>query len=339
MDRAAAPDLSAVLATGDEARGFDFFAALRLLECRHAGAPRLGKAARGPEEPLRLAQEPSLAFPATSLADYRPGAGDAPARLAVLLFGLFGTGGPLPLHLTAHALERRRIAGDDSFADFCNLLQHRLIALFYRAWADARPHVQHDRPLSDRFQLYVGALAGLALPGLRHRDALPDRFKLHHAGLLGCQSAHLERVEILVRDLLRVPVRVEEFVGGWLELPERLRTRLGRAGSTLGLDAVIGTASFQRHHRFRVRLGPLGLADYLALLPGGARLERLTALLRLLVGDALEWDLGLILKAGEVPPLRLDGGARLGWTTWLPTVGARARDADDLVLTPMRAAA
>jgi len=335
-DRAATPDLTAALAA--DAPGFDFFAALRLLECAHPTAPRLGKAARGREQPLRLGQVPALAFPAASLASYTPAEGTAPAKLAVLLLGLLGSGGPMPLHLTVHALDRRRQAGDDTFIEFCDLLQQRLIALFYRAWADARPHVQHDRPEADRFRLYAGAVAGLGLPALRRRDALPDRFKLHHAGLIGCQTAHLERVTILLHDLLRVPVRVEEFVGGWLELPERLRTRLGVAGSRLGADAIVGAASFQRQHRFRVRLGPLDLATYVALLPGGARLERVSALLRLLVGDALEWDLRLVLAAAEVPPARLDGGARLGWTTWLP-VAVRRRDADDLVLTPTWAAA
>jgi type VI secretion system protein ImpH len=334
-DRAAASDLSAALAEG--APGFDFFAALRRLECAHADRPRLGKAARAEQEPLRLGQEPWLAFPGASLAGFAPAGPARPAKLAVLLFGLFGTNGPLPLHLTAYALERRR-AGDEAFADFCDLLQHRLIALFYRAWADARPQVEHDRPGQDRFRRHLGALVGLGLPALRDRDPLPDRFKLHHAGLLACQSGHAERIELLVRDLLRVPVAIEEFVGGWLELPEGLRTRLGLAGTRLGVDAVVGHASFQRQHRFRLRLGPLPFDAYLALLPGGGRLARLTALMRLLVGDALEWDLLLVLAAAEVPPLRLDGTTRLGWTGWLP-VRERRQDAADLVLTPMRAAA
>ena len=172
--RSAPPDLSAALS--DEPWSFDFFAALRLLECARPVAPRLGKAARGRDEKLRLGQEPLLTFATGSLAAFTPAAGDAPAKLAVLLLGLFGTGGPLPLHMTAHARDRRRQSGDDTFIDFCNLLQHRLIALFYRAWADARPHVQHDRPEQDRFRLYVGALAGIGMPALRDADALPDRF-------------------------------------------------------------------------------------------------------------------------------------------------------------------
>ena len=112
----------------------------------------------------------------------------------MLLFGLFGSGGPLPLHLTVHAMDRRRHAGDETFIDFCDLLQHRLIALYYRAWADARPQVQHDRPGQDRFGLYVGALAGFGMPGMLDRDAFPDRFRFHHAGLIGCQVGHAERV-------------------------------------------------------------------------------------------------------------------------------------------------
>jgi type VI secretion system protein ImpH len=298
----------------------------------------VGKGARGREEMVRLGQEPRLAFPTASLAGYVPAAGGLPPKLAVLLFGLFGASGPMPLHLTAHALDRRRQAGDETFIDFCDLLQHRLIALFYRAWADARPHVQHDRPDQDRFRLYVGALAGFGLPALLERDTLPDRFRYHHAGLISCQTAHAERVASLVQDLLGVPAEVEEFVGGWLDLPERLRTRLGRAGTRLGVDAVVGIASFQRQHRCRIHLGPLDLADYEALLPGGARLQRLTALLRLLLGDAIEWDLALILKASEVPSLRLHRYGRLGWTTWLAT-STRARSAADLVLRPMQAAA
>ena len=109
-------------------------------------------------------------------------------------------------------------------------------------------------------------------------------------------------------------------------LPERLRTRLGQASARLGVDAVVGIASFQRQHRCRLRLGPVDLMAYVALLPGGERLERLSALMRLLLGDPIEWDLALILDADEVPPLRLDGTRRLGWTTWLravPVIGPR----------------
>jgi type VI secretion system protein ImpH len=41
--------------------------------------------------------------------------------------------------------------------------------------------------------------------------------------------------------------------------------------------------------------------------------------------------LRLILKAAEIPALRLGEAGRLGWTTWLKS-GPFEQDADDLVL-------
>jgi type VI secretion system protein ImpH len=56
---------------------------------------------------------------------------------------------------------------------------------------------------------------------------------------------------------------------------------------------------------------------------------------RIYVGDELEWELNLVLKQSEVPPIALGGALRLGWTTWLPE-STRAGDADDLILAPAR---
>jgi len=335
-DRTAAPALERALA--DEARSFDFFQALRLIERAYAQKPRLGKARRGADDPIRLGQRAQLAFPPTDLAAYEPGRGGQPGRLEVLLMGLFGPQGPLPLHLTAYALDRRDRASDRCFIDFCDVFHHRLLCMFYRAWADARPHVQRDRPEDDRFLLYLGALAGLGTPAARQRDALPDTVKLTHVGLLACQSRHPERLVRILRNHFRLPVRIEEFIGGWLELPQGLQCRLGQARARLGIEAVVGARSFQAQHRFRVRLGPLELAAYERFLPGGAWLGRLIAAVRNAVGDELEWDVRLGLKGPEVPKPLLDGTRRLGWTSWLG-VRSPARAAEDLVLVPGRAAA
>ncbi|MCA8962174.1 MAG: type VI secretion system baseplate subunit TssG, partial [Planctomycetes bacterium] len=52
---------------------FDFFAALRLAECAHPGMPRIGFARLPRQEPLRLGQEPSVAFPPSTLARFERG--------------------------------------------------------------------------------------------------------------------------------------------------------------------------------------------------------------------------------------------------------------------------
>jgi type VI secretion system protein ImpH len=53
------------------------------------------------------------------------------------------------------------------------------------------------------------------------------------------------------------------------------------------------------------------------------------------VGDALEWDLNLVLSRAEVPVMRLGEAGRLGWTTWLVSRPLN-RDGDDLKLDPER---
>jgi type VI secretion system protein ImpH len=316
----------------DMSHRFDLFAALRLAEAAFRDHPRLGEAKRARDEAIRLGQPPHMIFPPAQIAGVaREQHGRL--RLSTYAFGLFGPQGPLPLHVTRHALVRSRNHRDPTFADFCDLFHHRMIALFYRAWGTARPSVQFDRPERDRFARRVGAIAGLPSPAFLERSEMPDRFALFTAGLLSMQTRPPEAIAKLVALLFKVPVAIREFVGAWLDIPLPARTRLGlpNGASVLGVDAVVGTRTFARHHRFRIVLGPLDLATFLRFLPVGGLLPRLRALVRHAVGLDLDWDVQLVLRKDEVPTARLGGATRLGWTSWLAT-GERGKDADDLVL-------
>lgn len=311
-----------------EPERFDFFAALRVLEAAHPDRPRLGEGRRAADEPVRLSQPPYLAFPPGDLAGYEHRDG-RPPRLRAYLLGLFGPQGPLPLHLTSHARDRARREQDTTFADFADIFHHRMLEFFYRAWAMARPTVEQDRPGEDRFARRVGAVAGLTTPAFERRHALPDRYALFGVGLLTQRNRPAEALARLTAGYFGVAARVEEFVGAWLELRVADRARLGAA--RLGLDTVLGTHRFERGHRFRLVLGPLGLAEFRRLLPDGAAWPPLRALVRLAAGPELDWDARLVLRKAEVPTARLDGATRLGWTSWLWTA-RRAEDAGDLVL-------
>src|SRR5688500_11160034 len=163
---------------------FDFYQTLRTLECLHKDRPRWGQALRPRDEPIRLGQDPDLSFAPAPLASFETGANGAPPRLQVRLFGLFGPNGPLPVHLTEYARERLRHAADPTLSRFLDLFHHRFLSLFYRAWAQAQPHVNRDRPDADRFTVYVGSFLGTAPASLRRRDAVPDAAKLFHVGAL-----------------------------------------------------------------------------------------------------------------------------------------------------------
>ena len=124
---------------------FDFFRAVRLLEAQHPSSTRMGTSHDPREDPIRFGQTPSLAFAPSALEAFRRGAGGRPGRLLVRFFGLFGPNGPLPLHITEYAHERQLQAKDNTFVEFCNVFHHRLLSLFYRAWAVNQKSVDFDR--------------------------------------------------------------------------------------------------------------------------------------------------------------------------------------------------
>jgi type VI secretion system protein ImpH len=318
---------------GDTPHEYDFYQTLRRLECFYADKPRWGEAHRPIDEPVRLGQDPDLAFAPAPLAWFGTEPGAATPRLQVRLFGLFGPNGPLPTHLTEYARDRMRNSGDRTLSRFLDLFHHRFVALFYRAWAQAQPHVSRDRPEADPFGGYCGALVGLRPAAARNRDAVPDVAKLFHVGVLVRHVRNAEGLQSILQHFFRVPVRIEQFVAHWMVLGRGERTALSREGAMLGRGAVIGGRVWDAQHRFRVRIGSLSLEEYESFLPGGSHLRKLVDWITFYLSYELDWDVRLILKQEQVPPLVLDGKRRLGWTTWL---GARrtGRDAGDLCLHP-----
>ena len=336
-DRPAIPGLSLAEALAKEPSAFDFFQALRRLECANASLPRIGCSARPDQDPLRLGQDPSLAFAPSTLASFRPASASGPARLGEYFLGLFGPSGPLPLHLTEYASDRLRHVHDPTLIAFADVFHHRMLSLFYRAWSLSRPTVSFDRPEEDWFARFLASLFGFGMPTLRNRDDLPDRAKLYYAGLLADHTRHPDGLRMILADYFTLPVNIEEFVGTWLLLPAVSRCRLGVSPETgsLGRTAVAGAWVWSGQSRFRIVFGALALIDYGRFLPGEPALMQVIAVVRMYVGDELEWELNLVLKKGEVPPLVLDGSLRLGWTSWLPAA-ERVGDADDLVFEPAR---
>jgi len=313
-------------------RRFHIFQALRLIEAEYADRPRLGESRRPREDAVRLGQDAELAFPTSTLARFDPPEDGRPGRLDSRFFGLFGPNGPLPLHLTEYARDQIRNKHDPTLIAFANIFTHRMLSLFYRAWASGQPAPSFDRPANDPFQRKVAALAGYAGCELDVRDAMPDLAKRHFTGRLGLGTKNTEGLLAILSAFFRVPVKLESFVGCWLFLEPGDRWRLG-SRVRLGRNASLGGRVWSRSSKFRLRFGPLSLEEFLRMLPGGTSLARLEAIVRNYVGDALDWDLNLVLKRDEVPVAAVGRDAVLGHTCWIGRRDSRT-DADDLFLSP-----
>ena len=295
---------------------FDFHVALRRIDASHADRPRLGEAERPSEERIRLGQTPSSSFTGAELTEYTPGADGAIARLTVGFLGLWGANGPLPPHLTEYAHDRIHQAGDPTLVRFVDVFHHRMLVLFHRAWAAAQPTVSMDRPDSDSFTRYLGALMGLGLEATRKRGGASDFAKLHYAPLFATSARNADGLRDTLSDYFEMPVAIEEFVGEWLDLPEDERWHLGGPRETGALGRVaLGGRIWSRANKFRVRLGPLQKGAFEQMLPGGSAIGELSSLVRLYTNDEWDWELRLVLAPSVSTPIRLGGGGRLGWTT------------------------
>lgn len=337
----------------------DFFALLRRVDALRPEAPATGHALLPRAEALRLGQPPELDFAPAALSALDLQRAAAP-HLSVRFFGLLGPQGPMPLHFTEFVRERRHQHGDTSAAHFLDMFHHRLLSLFYRAWAQAQPVVHADRPQDDRFLAWLLAVAGQQ-PGA---GVLPARALAFHAGWLAGRTRHAEGLCKVLRQEFDMPVAVVPHGGHWLQIEPEDRSRLGFAGNRperarqaaarLGHQANAGSKVWDRQYRFGLQMGPMGLAAYRRLLPGGPDWPALNAWVRQLAPASLHWSLTLVLHPAEQPAPRLGRGAlgvrhggqiggqgaaqigtQLGISTWLGRrPGTRHRHAQRLTLRP-----
>jgi type VI secretion system protein ImpH len=294
---------------------FDFFAAMRLLERSHKDRPRIGDSASLRDEYVMLGQDPYMDFPASNLSKVES-LPDGRLRVYVKFLGLLGPQGALPL-ATTEEVYSWWLMRDDAFPRFLDLLNHRFLQLFFRAWADARPIAQHDRPDADRFKTYIGAVIGTGSRPYQDLDTVPDAAKMAFAGLIGSQAKGASRLRSCIAGLFGVAVEIDEFVGSHLVIEESERSFIGRSNSSLGIDLLMGASVFSVQDKFRIRIFTRNMAQYVGFLPTGGRCEPLADLVFFYVGDQLDYEVELAIPAGEVEPVRLGAAGQLGWTSWM----------------------
>ena len=298
-----------------EPQRFDLLSVLRRLERENADKPRIGEARRLKDEFVEIAQDPYLEFPDSNLEAVAVEE-NGRMRLKARFLGMFGPQGALPLTTTEEAhgwlLER-----DDAFARFVDVFQRRFLALFFRAWADARPIAQHDRPEEDRFRAYIGAMIGIGTPAFRDADSISDFAKLPYAGLIAARVKSASRLRAFLASFLETRVEIDEFVGAWLELDRAERTRLGQANSTLSADCVAGASMYTVSDKFRIRVFVRDIRHFREFLPGSPLARQIADAVHLYLGLEYDWDMELAIPAGEITAVRLGRDAAIGWTSWM----------------------
>lgn len=336
---------------------FDFFQAVWLLE-QHLGAEkpedlfRPGPP-RAPAARIRILPSAATAFPAADVRRVTLQTTDTSgprADVEVTFMGLYGVNAPLPSYFADRIIRDPDDGG--ALRRFLDLLNHRIYVLLYRGWKRFRPlralsatsrhrpdagahrHLQVFRSLSG---LGVhGTSAGRRSPASRGGSPSAARPRpahhpahLHWAAFAGRLSGHVrnrEGLEVLLRNTLGVPVRVEENVGRWAAL--RTRPTMGRESRRplrLGRAGIVGGRLFDVAGKFRIVLGPLDLDTYRSLRPGGEAARLLQSVVTLYLIEPLDYDVDLRLDPDELAPTALgDAQSRVGSTARLGRPPAEA---------------
>lgn len=331
---------------------FRFFQAVRLLMLTEKSAGRKAVLPRN----LRFRTPATLAFPASEITRFDTAHGTFPPRtdgaeteegpqeMEVAFMGLTGPSGVLPQHYTELLMDRKTIHRDVSAHAFFDIFNHRAIQLFYAAWQKYRFYVGYELGEREGFSRHLLDMLATSRPNLQgdtsvERDAgtpgkppLPAQILAFFAGALGKRPLPASSLESVVRAYFGVGVKLEQFVGQWIDIPEEDSDPSGGGDFILGVNTNLGRRVWDQQTRMGLRIGPLNLAQFTDFQPEGPAAAILRQLVETCVGQALGCDVTLVLDKGVLAQAEASGSGMplsLGLTTWIRTRPPE-RDLDDV---------
>ncbi|MBE0441220.1 type VI secretion system baseplate subunit TssG [Psychrobacter sp. FME13] len=310
---------------------YSLFSILKHLESHQdASKPLIGETVSPAQDLFRLYQNPSMSFiykniDSVSLDNHK-------FQIAINEIGLLGANSPLPSHLIEFIFQRKHQYGDEAWASFVNMLQHRILTMFYRSWMNAQSVLSLENKRTDKFSRYIASLAGFAVLAEEQSEQQVEHFsKLYFAGYSLQRNRSADNFQSLLSQYFSLPIRIEENIGQWFKLPKDEQTRLGASGDyTLGDGLIVGSRIYDVQTNFRIVIGPLSLDQYESFFEENFNAKRLIEWVRFYVGEEYDWDVELVLAKPEIPKLVLGEHNKLGLTTWL---GATHNDQDHLIIS------
>jgi type VI secretion system protein ImpH len=294
---------------------------------------------------LRFRNSLSLAFPASEVESLQVEPADADTgtsksgspriHITPAFIGLLGASGTLPLHDTERATAKASLGADESWKPFIDLFSNRAVGLFYGAWGKYRvEHGLNTRAQDDLLPL-LSALGGLrpsSFGPARPYASIPSEAAGFYAGLLRTRPIAASTVERVLSEYFGVPVHLEEFVGAWDPIPERMRSTLGVTDPTIGFGAALGARVWRNDLRVRLHVGPLDEEMAQAFLPHGRSHAALKEMVSLFAVPSVQYEIRLLLDKPCLKQLTLatkgPDRKRLGLNSFLTITAGKASRPD-----------
>jgi type VI secretion system protein ImpH len=309
----------------------DFWAFIRTLEASNPDLPRLGKGKRPADENIRFGQTPYLHFTATEIAEIVEGGRQAgvDATVIVYFFGLLGIHGPMPLEFTGYVFRRSYSHYDNSWRRFLDIINHRFLTLFYRAYSAYQQCMSFDRADDDPIGGIIKALAGLPPVKETENGSFTRRSELIALSSAQHFSFHLKNrygLLDLLRSMFNYKIELLEFVPGCYDIPAYRWAVLGnKKTSLLGKNLQIGRSVMSITGNFKIRIGPVSFDQYNDFMTGRSGFNLLTEAVNLYLDKPQAYGILFIITGYTIPLAQLGfdleketyEAARLGYTCWI----------------------
>jgi type VI secretion system protein ImpH len=278
-------------------REYDFYQVVRLLQ-------RL----RGEEEGAALRFRPLLGLERSEsgIGGMRETVGGY--EIEPTFMALYGASSPLPVWYTSELLEDEW-HDESASRDLLDMLHQQIYPLLYAAWRKYRfalSAIEGDGE-GERYWGMLYALMGLYDPKLRAK--VPDAASfLGQTGLFCRQVRSAVALEAMLRGSLgRRDVDIVECVPRQATIPTDQRLSIGRAGCTLGQDAMMGERVLDCCGRFQIRIGPIDAETFSLATQEGGLIERIRNICAEFLVQPLECEVVLVLDEGIVQAATVGG--------------------------------
>lgn len=300
---------------------FTFFQAIRLM--RRLAPDKIGRPQRAGDDTLghiRIRPKLTLGFAPADLDRIERLFDQDQDRYQVTanFMGLYGTSSPLPTFYTEDLIDEKAL--DESVSrDFIDIIHQRLYELLFRCWQKHNQFFQVSEDAGGQHIERLFCVLGLGTERLRREFDAPERL-LRYLGLLTQMPRSGAGLRTLLIDALQTKnIQLVAAVPRKAHIPSDQRMCLGRSSCRLGDNAYLGNEIDDRMGRFRIQIGPLAQEAFLRFTPGNDRYRQLTDLTDFYLNEPLEYEVELIMAAGQAQTTKLSDPLRagLGVTTWV----------------------
>jgi len=239
-------------------------------------------------EAVRFSVSQQVGYAGAPISQVSEVADSCQLDLAVTFLGLTGINGALPFHYTEAILQRMRHK-DHALRDFFDMLNNRIIALYYRSWEKYRFAIGYEQNACMPIDPISGALTNLT--------GAEDDLELYFAGYFKHAIRNEANLRNMLQEIVAGDVVIKTLQGQWISMADDEVTRLCSrqqpegAFACLGVNSMVGGQMWDLSSKVEIILKPSDATDFDQLKPNSAKRKTIENLVGSYLGPAVKSSL------------------------------------------------